>query len=329
MSLLDISKKILNSKKIGITYHVSPDGDSVGSALALLKGLRNLNKNSYIISKDLPSENLTFLPLVEEISGKIESPLEDTTTVIVLDCGNYERISANLKGYKGNIINIDHHISNDYYGNDNYVDIKASATAEIVFELLEILGINFNEVNDTTQKIATCIYTSLVTDTGAFRHSNVTSRTHMIAAKLKGVGVDNTNIHQNLFDNKSFEKIRLMGKVLNNMELLLDKKVALMQIHKSYLEELGIENEDTSDIISFGLQIKDVEIAILIKETETGSKASLRSKTDFDVRNIAESLGGGGHIKASGITLKGISVDEAKHKILEKIEVSYANEWYN
>ncbi|MBX7384820.1 DHH family phosphoesterase [Clostridium chauvoei] len=320
MSLKHISKSILNSKKVGITYHASPDGDAVGSALALLNALRKLNKNAYLISKDTLSDNLKFLPLAEEATGEVDTPTEDTTTVVVLDCGNFERISANLKSFKGKIINVDHHISNDYYGDENYVDDKAAATAEIVFELLECMGINFEEQNKENLNIGQCLYTSLVTDTGAFRHSNVTFRTHTIAAKLKKIGVNNTLIHQNIFDNKSFEKVRLIGKALNNMELLLDKKVALIQIPKSYAEELGIELQDTSDIISYGLQIKGVEVAILIKEIENGSKASLRSKSDFDVRNIAENLGGGGHIKAAGITLKGICMDEAKDRILEQIE---------
>lgn len=320
MSLNDISKSILNSNKIGITYHASPDGDAVGSALALLNALRKLKKDAYLISKDTLSDNLKFLPLSEEATGKVDTPLENTTTVVVLDCGNFERISANLKNFKDKIINIDHHISNDYYGDENYVDDSAAATAEIVFELLEYMGINFEEESEDILKIGQCLYTSLVTDTGAFRHSNVTFKTHTIAAKLKKVGVNNTLIHQNLFDNKSFEKVRLIGKALNNMELLLDKKVALIQIPKSYAEELGVELQDTSDIISFGLQIKGVEVAVLIKEIENGSKASLRSKSDFDVRNIAESLGGGGHVKAAGITLKGICMDEAKDRILEQIE---------
>lgn len=319
-TLQDISKIILNSNKIGITYHVSPDGDAVGSALALLNGLRYLNKNAYLISKDIISENLQFLKSANEGDGLVTTPSEDTDIVVVVDCGNFERISADLMNFKGNIINIDHHVSNDKYGKLNYVDTNAAATAEIIFELLENLNLNFEIDNEEIYEIGTCLYTSLVTDTGAFRHSNVTSRTHKIASKLKEVGVNNTFIYQSLFDNKSFEKIRLIGKSINNMELLFDRKVSLIKIPKSYGDELGVEVGDTSDIISFGLQIKGVEVAVLIKETDNGAKASLRSKNNFDVRKIAEKLGGGGHIKAAGITLNGISLEEAKDKILEEIE---------
>lgn len=319
-TLQDISKKILSSKKIGITYHVSPDGDAVGSALALLNGLKLLNKDAYLISKDIISENLQFLKGSNEANGLITKHLSGTDLVVVVDCGNFERISAELKEFKGNIINLDHHISNDKYGELNYIDINAAATAEIIFELLETMGINFDKVNEDLYEIGTCLYTSLVTDTGGFRHSNVTSRTHRIASKLKEIGVNNTYIYQSLFDNNSFEKIRLIGKSINNMELLLDRKVSFIKIPKSYGEELNIEIGDTSDIISFGLQIKGVEVSVLIKETENGSKASLRSKNQIDVRKIAEKLGGGGHVKAAGITMNGLNLDEAKDKILEQIE---------
>ena len=319
-SLKEISDVILNSNKIGITYHVSPDGDAVGSALALLNGLKFLKKDAYLISKDIISENLQYLKSSNEGNGKLISPLEDTDIVVVVDCGNFDRISADLSGFNGIIINVDHHISNDKYGNLNYVDIEAAATAEIIFELLQVLGIDFSTKDKEIYEIGTCLYTSLVTDTGGFRHSNVTARTHKIASKLKEIGVNNTFIYQSLFDNKSFEKIRLVGKALNNMELLYDKKVSLIKIPMEYGKELGIEIGDTSDIISFGLQIKGVEVAVLIKEIENGAKASLRSKNNFDVREIAERLGGGGHVKAAGITLKGLNIEEAKNRILDEIE---------
>lgn len=320
MSLKDISIQINNAEKIGITYHVSPDGDAVGSALALLNGLRALGKDVYLISKDIISDSLQYLKSAEEGDGETIVPTKDTDMVVVLDCGNYERISADLKKFRGELVNIDHHVSNDYYGDINYVDIKAAATAEIVFELLELLGMDFNEKTETTLEVGTCLYTSIVTDTGAFRHSNVTFRTHTIAARLKKIGVNNTFIYTSLFDNKSFNKMKLIGKALSDMELLLDNKVALIQITESLVKELGLLNHDTSDIISFGLQIKGVEVAVLIKEAEDGAKASLRSKNDFNVRKIAESLGGGGHIKAAGIKIKDVNIDEARVMIIDAIE---------
>ena len=320
MTLSQIAKFILESKKIGITYHVSPDGDAVGSVLALFNALKSLNKDCYIISKDTLSENLKFLKGSDEITGEITEPVDETDIVVVLDCGNLERVSANLKEFTGTIVNIDHHLSNDKYGDVNYIDSNAAATAEIVFELLNLMGISFEKENSVIKDIGTCMYTSIVTDTGAYRHSNVTERTHKISAILKKIGVDNTFIYQSLFDNKDFSRIKLIGKVLSNMQLILNGKVALLELDKAFTEDLGIDIGDTSDIISYGLQIKGVEVTLLLKEVEDGVKASLRAKSYVDVRKIAEVFGGGGHVRASGIKIKNMSMEEAKYEILNEIQ---------
>lgn len=299
MTLSQIAKFILESKKIGITYHVSPDGDAVGSVLALFNALKSLNKDCYIISKDTLSENLKFLKGSDEITGEITEPVDETDIVVVLDCGNLERVSANLNEFTGTIINIDHHLSNDKYGDVNYIDSNAAATAEIVFELLNLMGISFEKENSVIKDIGTCMYTSIVTDTGAYRHSNVTERTHKISATLKKIGVDNTFIYQSLFDNKDFSRIKLIGKALSNMQLILNGKVALLEIDKNFTADLGIDIGDTSDIISYGLQIKGVEVTLLLKEVEDGVKASLRAKSYVDVRKIAEVFGGGGQDRKS------------------------------
>ena len=134
MTLGQIAKFILEGKKIGITYHVSPDGDAVGSVLALFNALKSLNKDCYILSKDTLSDNLKFLKSSDEVTGEIIEPDDETDIVVVLDCGNLERVSANLKKFTGTIVNIDHHLSNDKYGDVNYIDSNAAATAEIEFE---------------------------------------------------------------------------------------------------------------------------------------------------------------------------------------------------
>ncbi|WP_294174699.1 bifunctional oligoribonuclease/PAP phosphatase NrnA [uncultured Clostridium sp.] len=320
MTLGQIAKFILEGKKIGITYHVSPDGDAVGSVLALFNALKSLNKDCYILSKDTLSDNLKFLKGSDEVTGEITEPDDETDIVVILDCGNLERVSANLKKFTGTIVNIDHHLSNDKYGDINYIDSNAAATAEIVFELLNLMGINFDEANSVIKDIGTCMYTSIVTDTGGYRHSNVTERTHKISATLKKIGVDNTFIYQSLFDNKDFSRIKLIGKSLSNMQLILNGKVALLELDKAFTEDLGIDIGDTSDIISYGLQIKGVEVTLLLKEVEDGVKASLRAKSYVDVRKIAEVFGGGGHIRASGIKIKNMSMEEAKYEILNEIQ---------
>ncbi|WP_297425110.1 bifunctional oligoribonuclease/PAP phosphatase NrnA [Clostridium sp.] len=319
-SLKDIKKEILESKRIGLSFHTSPDGDAIGSTLALLYALRHLGKDAYVISRDVISDNLSFLPLSNEINKEVNEPKPNTDLVIILDCGNVARISADLSNYTGKIINIDHHISNENYGYINYVDIAAAATCEISYLLIEELGIDFKHKTDVEIAIGTAVYCGIVTDTGSFRHSNVTRRTHSIVSSLIELGIDNSRIHSNLFDNKPFEKIKLMGSVLSNIELALDNKVAVLQVSKEILEELNLQNTDTSDIISVGLGIKGVEVSMLLKEVEDGVKGSLRSKNDVDVRKIAEVYGGGGHIKAAGVMQKGVDIKTAKENLLHAIK---------
>lgn len=319
-SFKEIKEEIMKSKRIGLSFHTSPDGDAIGSTLSLLNALRYLGKDAYIISRDVIPDNFSFLSFANEVDGITLEPKADTDLVIVLDCGNVDRISADLSNYIGKIINIDHHISNEKYGFINYVDITAAATCEISYLLIKELGIDFHNKNGIETAIGSAVYIGIVTDTGSFRHSNVTSRTHSIVSELIELGIDNSKIHSNLFDNKPFEKVKLMGSVLSNIELVLDNKVAVLQIPKGMLEEFNLQNTDTSDIISVGLGIKGVEVSMLLKEVEDGVKGSLRSKNNVDVRKIAEVYGGGGHIKAAGVMQKGIDIAKAKENLLKTIK---------
>ena len=319
-SFKEIKEEIMKSKRIGLSFHTSPDGDAIGSTLSLLNALRYLGKDAYIISRDVIPNNFSFLSFANEVDGITLEPKADTDLVIVLDCGNVDRISADLSNYIGKIINIDHHISNEKYGFINYVDITAAATCEISYLLIKELGIDFHNKNGIETAIGSAVYIGIVTDTGSFRHSNVTSRTHSIVSELIELGIDNSKIHSNLFDNKPFEKVKLMGSVLSNIELVLGNKVAVLQIPKGMLEEFNLQNTDTSDIISVGLGIKGVEVSMLLKEVEDGVKGSLRSKNNVDVRKIAEVYGGGGHIKAAGVMQKGIDIAKAKENLLKTIK---------
>lgn len=310
-----IVDKIKSSKKIGITFHASPDGDSLGSALALMLGLRKIDKNVYIICNDEIPDIYTFLPCKEDIVNASSSAAPNTDCVIVLDCGNSPRISGNLSLNNRNftLINIDHHISNDKYGDLNYISVNSAAVGEIVYELLSLLSITIDE------DIAVCIYTSIVSDTGGFRHSNTTSRTLRIAGSLMDIGINHSEIFRLIFQNVKFERVKLYGKVINSMYLLKDKKICIMKLTKEMLDEIGIEASDTSDIISIGVNIDTVEVTILLKETSEGIKVSLRSKSIVDVRKIAEGFGGGGHIRASGLVINK-SIDEAEQLIIKAIE---------
>lgn len=316
MTMSDIFPIITGSKKIGISFHTSPDGDSLGSSLGLLQALRKLGKDAYIICMEDFPETFNYLPYISEIENAHGDVLDGTDCVIILDCGNVERINAriNFKNRNYTLINIDHHISNGLYGDFNYVDSKAACMGEIVYEMLDPLNIKMDK------DIAICLYTSILTDTGAFRYSNTTPKTHSIAASLINTGIDFSEIHRFIFDSKEFNRFKLYGKVFNTMELI-NNHICVMKVTSIMFKEFNIDsNTDTSDIVSFGNSINSVEVTILLKEKEDEIKISLRSKAKVDVRKIAESIGGGGHIRASGASVKGKSLEEVKELLIELVE---------
>lgn len=311
-----IVQTIMESNKIGITFHESPDGDSLGSSLALLNALRAINKEAYIICKEKLPETFAYLPLSEEVDGNTIEPLKNTDCLITLDCGNIARLNCNadFENRSFKLINIDHHLSNDKFGDINYVDTKAASVGEIMYTLITAMNIEINN------SIATGIYTSILTDTGSFRHSNTTSYTHKVVSDLiEKTGFDFSAIHRKIFDNKKMEMIKLQGLVINDMYLTLDKKVCVMKLTKEMLKKAGLEECDSSELISLGLKISGVEVAVLIKEKDNGIKGSLRSKEYVDVRKIAEGYGGGGHIRAAGLAMNA-SVKEAEELLLKDIE---------
>lgn len=319
MIMNNILGKIKDSSRIAITFHTSPDGDSLGSSLALMQGLQKIGKEAYILSKEEIPVDFKFLPCSDRIDGKRFTIIPGTECVIVLDCGDTKRINADLdfnnKDYT--IINIDHHMSNDLYGDLNYVDTNASAMSETVYQMLRIMGIKIDK------DMATCLYTSLITDTGSFKYSGTTSVTHTIAGDLINTGIDFSEIHRIVFDNKNFETIKLRGKAIEKMELI-DEEICIMAITKEMISELGLDSEtaDTSDLINIGMQVSSVETTALIKEADDGVKVSLRSKSKVDVRKIAENFGGGGHIRASGMRLENKTIEEAKELIVTELKKS-------
>lgn len=315
MTINNIADEIRKFNKIGISFHVSPDGDALGSALALLQGLRKLNKASYIMSKDKMPDNLIFLPISEEITGSSYSVLKNTDCVIVLDCGNVARISAdlNISNRDYTLINIDHHLVNDAYGDINYVDANSASVGEIIYKILDLLSINIDN------NISTCLYTSLISDTGSFRYSNTTATTHNIAGKLINSGLDFSEIHRNVFENKKIQRIKLYGMAINTIKLYKNDQICIMQITKEMLKKLGLEKLDTADVISFGMQIGSVEVAALLKESDDGIKISLRSKNKVDVSKIAECFGGGGHKRAAGLLINS-SLKATEQLIIKTLE---------
>ena len=301
-----------------VTSHISPDGDNIGSTLSMYYALNKLGKNVYYVLDDNPPQNLKFL--VENVSIlKSEEVNLENYNIVALDCGDKNRmcLSQKLVDNAKLIISIDHHASNDYYGEFNYVDTKASSTCELVYNLL----VEYEKFEDKTiidENIATCLYTGLVTDTGNFVYSSTHPSSFEMAKELLLKGAKKDTIIQKVFQSNPYNYYKLLGEALNTLDIV-DGKIASIMINKDMLKRNVISFNDVDGITPYTRDIEGVEVGILLKEKkENEVKVSLRSKSYIDVSKIAQSFGGGGHIRAAGCTIYS-SIEDAKKQIVDAV----------
>lgn len=328
-----IVQKIKLASQIAILPHVDPDGDCLGSSFALSIALQGLGKKAdVILEKDVP-KLYTILPGFgrewlymngydtsdnSKGSGKTSSGKYDT--VICLDCSDEGRLGSRARLLERDVltINMDHHITNTQYAQYNYVEAQAAAAGEIVFKLIQRMGIAINT------EIATNLYVAIATDTGSFKYSSTTSDTHRIVAQLLETGINSGEINRKIFDSVSLDKLRLKAQAINSVELSEDGKIAVIVLKAAYMQKVGLTDEDTDGLTSLPRTIEGVEVGILIKEKEPDIiKVSFRSNEYVDVSEIAAFFGGGGHKRASGCTLTA-NVEQAKKMILEKVAEAVA-----
>lgn len=314
-SSFDIAiEKIKESERIYIVSHVQPDGDNIGSILALWMAIKKIKDKVFILkTDDIPSDFL-FLPNVNEIKefndkGKID-------IFIALDTSEENRLGKNkeLLNKAKTIINIDHHISNTNFGHINIVDSNAAATGELVYNLIKKMNIPMDK------DIASCIYTAISSDTGSFMYDNTSAQTHRIIAELIDIGIDKSNININLYQNKSLERTMLFIKSLETLRLYFNNNVALIKVTQDMLNKANAKMEDTEGIVSFIREIAPVEVGIILKEfKENEIKVSMRSKRFIDVSAICASFNGGGHIRAAGCIINS-PMDIAEKLILDELK---------
>ena len=321
--ILEVIKK---SNRILITGHTSPDGDAIGSGLALLLALNKLNetlrketeergeiyldKTLRFILDDKTPKNLKFLThsiLIEEFENY--NSKYDFDLMICLDSGNFDRVGrvGELKGEDTKVINIDHHISNDRFGDYNYVG-DISSTSEILFDFIKEAGIELDH------GIAESLYTGIVNDTGNFKHSNTTKKVFKTASELVEHGVEPNEVIKNFFNTKSMAKLKLTGKVLSDFKFVDSLKLVYYYISEEELAELGAAKDDTSGLGELLLSYEDASVSLFLKEDKGHIKGSFRSKYAVDVNALAGLFGGGGHIKAAGF-----KTDKNSHEILDTI----------
>lgn len=315
-SIVETIEAIKNSNNIFIVSHVQPDGDNIGSSLALAMAIQKLNKNPKILKVDNIPSNFNFLPKIDLI--KEYNLCEPVDLLISLDSSDLNRLGLGkdfaLKASK--VINIDHHVSNDYFGDINLVSTSYAATGEIVYDIIKNMDIEIDK------DMANCLYTAISSDTGSFMYSNTTYRTHEIASDLLRKDIDINDINMSLYQNKSLESTKLYIESLKNLELFLDNKIGIVPITSKMLKKTGANLDDTEGIISFVRNIASVELAAVLKEVDSKEvRVSLRSKKNIDVSMIAEKFGGGGHVRAAGYTVHE-NIDETKKLLLKEIKLA-------
>ncbi len=306
------SKKILESQRIVITSHLRPDGDSICTSLALGFMGELLGKEVEIINKDNTPFPFNHFPNIEKIKiGEI--PPKSFDIVILLECADVSRSGQkNLDNYFK--VNMDHHQSNDYYADINWVDPEASAIAEMAYNLGEKLNIRF------TSQIANYLYLGIVSDTGSFQFSNTSARSFEVCSKLIKYGASSIKASELLFNNNSPEKIKLLGQVLSTLQMNKKGNIAIITMFKKYLDSLNLREIDTEDISTLARSIRGVEIVLFYKEIKKETfRISIRSKGKANAAIIAEYFGGGGHIHAAGFTVMG-KYERLLREIPEKVD---------
>ncbi len=300
-----------------LSSHARPDGDSLGSQLALGEALDQLGKEVRIVNADPAPDLYRFLPNVSRIEVSTSLELTEADGIVVLECGTLARTGVEgLAPYT--VVNIDHHAGNTMFGAINWHDASACACAELVCELIDALGA------ELTPSMATHLYVAILTDTGSFRHANITERTFEICRRIAATGVEPAAIAAQVYNNGSLGRLRLTGMLLDRMELEDDHRIAVLTLRDEMLHASGCADDDLEGIVNLPLAVRDVRAVVFLKHTTDGIRVSLRSKDTIDVRAVAVEYGGGGHRNAAGLTLTDTTA-EARAALLGQVGAAVAN----
>lgn len=312
MTLDNILEEIKKANKIVILTHENPDGDAIGSSLGLSLALKQLDKEVDVIIPEFP-KIFEFLPDTENIQK--ESDIEIYDLAIALDCSDIQRLNGFAKYFEDAKVKIviDHHGKNKMFGDYNYVDPVAPACAQILIAMLEYFNI------DITKEIGTCLIAGIITDTGGFRYSGVTTETFEFASWILSKGINISEIYRKVLQTKTKTNFELTKLAMERMEFLENDKISYTYITKEDEEEIGTQHGDHEGLVEIGRDIEGVEVSVFIREAEKGYKVSLRSNEYVDVADVCFMFGGGGHLRAAGCTING-TLEQVKQKILSELK---------
>ncbi len=302
-----IIRYLKNSDHILVATHKNPDGDAIGSLIAMGLCLDVLNKKTTLYNESPIPAVYRFLPATNRVVRNLKN--ENYDLAVILDCGDLQRIGKAVSVVRQVpvIVNIDHHITNTRFGHFQLIDTSACATAEIVYRLIKQMDVPFDKA------IATSIYTGILTDTGSFRFSNTNRAAFSICQEMVGLGVDPYIIAQHVYGTYSMGRIKLLNLALDSIEISDNGKLSIMTLTQDMLNETHTQAEDVDGLINYAKRIEDIKVAALILEHRNSKKKlsafnrfhiSLRSNGSVDVASIAASFGGGGHSSAAGFSIE-------------------------
>jgi phosphoesterase RecJ-like protein len=312
--LLDVIRR---GHRFVIASHQRPDGDAIGSSLAMALALRAAGKEAIVITDGIPAAFLLPFPevagiqIAPEVSGTFDAAL-------IMECSELAR--TGVRGLdRSPVMNIDHHPGNKSYGTINWIDESAAACGEMVFTLIEALGLPL------TKDVATHVYLAVLTDTGSFHFSHLSARTYEIARRCVEAGADPQWIARTHYDSNSLARVRIFGAVMNAMVIADEGRIALLAITRKTMEDLGGTSDDLEGLINFPLTVKDIEAVAFFKEVgDNDWRVSMRSKGAVDTGLIARANGGGGHTNASGCSARG-SLDEVNRRFAQLLTDAIRN----
>ncbi len=299
-SVTDVVAELRRRPAFVMVSHVKPDGDTLGAGLALGIALKRLGKRVHYFQQDPVPRNLRFLPDAAFVSRDIPADLPPDTLYVFCDMNDFTRAGEFLpKIDRANMLDIDHHLGNSHFGALNFVIPTECSTGTAVMHLLRELAV------EVDAPIATCILTTIMTDTGGFMHSNTLPEVLELSAQLMRAGADKEEITEEIFANKRVAATRLLGRVIDEMRFGHDGRYCYSYIDDTMLAQTGADGEDTEDIVNVLRSQENVEVAALFKAYDDEIRVSLRSTGRVNVQAAAATLGGGGHYRASGLTFHG------------------------
>lgn len=309
------ARLVKGQKKFLISGHQGPDGDVIGSTLAMALGLRKLGKKAIPYNQDGCPGTLKFLPQSDTIVDRIPLGFEDAV-LITVDSGDLQRLGPAIAGFPfKEIWNVDHHQSNTRFGKQNFIDVKAGSTGQVVFELLKgCPGFKL------TKDIANSIFCTLSTDTGSFRYSNATEEVFQLAALLVKNGARPEIISEALYETYPQRRLTLLHRVLGSLKFEHNGQLAKLTLTNEDLKAAGALSEDSEEFVNFPRGVSGVKVVCFIKEkSPTEWKLSLRSRGNVDVLRLAKVFGGGGHKLAAGCTVRG-SLSEVESRLNDELK---------